>query len=388
MANAQQRATEAAVKAQSIAETARTNESAGQNNITNGVGVHKWTRNGGEEYAGEWKNGQQHGIGVHKYSDSSQYAGECNNGTKHGVGVYKWITGNEYAGEYKDGKLHGYGVYKRSDGKEYAGEWKDGACSGQGVKRFADGTIEHDGEWKEGKPVLPAMTSDLTATLTTGQLPSADVVQESSTAAAAKAQSIAEPIGTNGSTGQNTTTNGVAPVPTPIPTPTPAATTTAAPTPKRDVAFILPAFYGTGSATASTKGLLSLSSANHAFQHAVKAGNLDHVRTVHADVGKDIGRDIDVNFRDPNNGRSFLHWAAFYGHNDVANFLIELGANIDINGLGGCTPLHLAAQEGRVELVTLLLAKGADKDKANTGGATALCLAARQGYLSVVQVCQ
>ena len=127
---------------------------------------------------------------------------------------------------------------------------------------------------------------------------------------------------------------------------------------------------------------IPLPSAHLAFQTAVKVGDLDKVRAVHADVGNAI----DVNFNDPNNGRTFLHWAAFYGHASVAMFLLELGANKDIEGLGGATPLHLAAQEGRVEIVTLLLAKGADKNKANTRGATALSFAARHGHLSVVQV--
>ena len=153
----------------------------------------------------------------------------------------------------------------------------------------------------------------------------------------------------------------------------------AAPTPVSSP-FILREFQGFGGSTPVVT--VPLSSAHLAFQIAVKAGNLDNVRAVHADVGKDI----DVNFRDPNNGRSFLHWAAFYGHKAVADFLIELGANKDIEGLGGCTPLHLAAQEGRVEMVTLLLSTGANKDKVNTAGATALCLAARQGHLPVVQV--
>ena len=145
-------------------------------------------------------------------------------------------------------------------------------------------------------------------------------------------------------------------------------------------AFKLQEFLGFGSSTPVVT--VTLSSAHLAFQIAVTAENLDKVQEVHADVGKDI----DVNFKDPNNGRTFLHWAAFYGHASVAIFLIELGANKDIEGLGGATPLHLAAQEGRVEIVTLLLAKGVDMDKVNAAGATALCLAARQGHLSVMKV--
>ena len=145
-------------------------------------------------------------------------------------------------------------------------------------------------------------------------------------------------------------------------------------------AFTLREFQGFGASIPAVT--VPLSSTHLTFQTAVKTGNLDHVRAVHADVGKEI----DVNFRDPNNGRSFLHWAAFYGHESVAIFLIELGANIDIEGLGGATPLHLAAQENRLEIVELLLAKGAKKDNVNTAGATALCLAARQGHLPIVQV--
>jgi len=167
---------------------------------------------------------------------------------------------------------------------------------------------------------------------------------------------------------------------TTITTATLQSTTNSIVTPPKIPAFTLREFQGFASSTPVVT--VPLSSAHLAFQTAVKAGDFDQVRVVHADVGKDI----DINLRDPNNGRTFLHWAAFYGHAMVAIFLIAFGANADIEGLGGATPLHLAAQEGRLEIVTLLLAKGVDKDKANTAGATALSLAAREGHVSVVKV--
>ena len=40
-----------------------------------------------------------------------------------------------------------------SDGRSYRGEWKDGRANGYGVETRPNGTIRHDGEWKDDRPI-------------------------------------------------------------------------------------------------------------------------------------------------------------------------------------------------------------------------------------------
>ena len=68
---------------------------------------------------------------------------------------------------------------------------------------------------------------------------------------------------------------------------------------------------------------------------------------------------------DPNRpnwiGRTFLHVAAEKGSIEVAEALLEAGADFEVLELEhGGTPLATAAREGQVEMVGFLLKKGAD----------------------------
>ncbi|KPJ12339.1 Tonsoku-like protein [Papilio machaon] len=68
-----------------------------------------------------------------------------------------------------------------------------------------------------------------------------------------------------------------------------------------------------------------------------------------------------VNIRD-NAGWLPLHEACIHGHLDVANMLIQYGANLNDKGgvnCDGITPLYDAASNGHLEVVQLLLDKGA-----------------------------
>lgn len=40
-----------------------------------------------------------------------------------------------------------------SDGRSYRGEWKEGRANGYGVETRPNGTIRHDGEWKDDRPI-------------------------------------------------------------------------------------------------------------------------------------------------------------------------------------------------------------------------------------------
>lgn len=45
---------------------------------------------------------------------------------KNGHGIFIWPDGKEYAGNWKDGKQHGEGVYKTEKGEARKGMWNAG----------------------------------------------------------------------------------------------------------------------------------------------------------------------------------------------------------------------------------------------------------------------
>lgn len=70
---------------------------------------------------------------------------------------------------------------------------------------------------------------------------------------------------------------------------------------------------------------------------------------------------LDFNWDQPNDyGHTALYAACFYGHTNVAAFLIDRGAsvNIECGRLGSA--LHCAAFRGKLDIVNLLLDRGAD----------------------------
>eukprot|EP00465_Bigelowiella_longifila_P012929 CAMPEP_0185259294 /NCGR_PEP_ID=MMETSP1359-20130426/8088_1 /TAXON_ID=552665 /ORGANISM="Bigelowiella longifila, Strain CCMP242" /LENGTH=317 /DNA_ID=CAMNT_0027845147 /DNA_START=141 /DNA_END=1094 /DNA_ORIENTATION=+ len=67
-----------------------------------------------------------------------------------------------------------------------------------------------------------------------------------------------------------------------------------------------------------------------------------------------------------------LHAAARYNHSQMARFLLDQGAEVDIQMLDASTPLILAASEGYVEMVKCLIANGADLGHVNSMGFDAL----------------
>jgi uncharacterized protein len=81
-------------------------------------------------------------------------------------------------------------------------------------------------------------------------------------------------------------------------------------------------------------------------------------------------------------GFTALHLAAFFGHEDAAQLLLERGADANVVSRHATivvTPLHSAAAGSHAAIVKLLLAAGADPNARQPGGFTALDAARQNG---------
>ena len=83
-----------------------------------------------------------------------------------------------------------------------------------------------------------------------------------------------------------------------------------------------------------------------------------------------------------------LHYAAFYGLHDIAAFLIVEHSQ-DVNARGFCnkeTPLHVALRCGHADIAQLLLEHGADAKAQDKTERTPLLLASVGGHLEIARV--
>ena len=109
-------------------------------------------------------------------------------------------------------------------------------------------------------------------------------------------------------------------------------------------------------------------------------GAADRVRALVAE-----GADVNASQGD---GMTALHWAARHGDGDLAAFLLEAGARVDVGTrIGAYQPLHMASEVGSGRIVTLLLDAGADPTArtVGVGGATSLHFAAGSGDVTAVR---
>ena len=85
-----------------------------------------------------------------------------------------------------------------------------------------------------------------------------------------------------------------------------------------------------------------------------------------------------------------LHLATEYGHTEVANALLEAGAEVNAtitDGFGqGSTPLHVAAIKEHIDIAELLLTNGADPTVTDSNGQTPLDLVAEEGDTEIADL--
>ncbi len=73
-------------------------------------------------------------------------------------------------------------------------------------------------------------------------------------------------------------------------------------------------------------------------------------------------------------------------HVDVVRLLLAAGGAVNVRSAGGATPLHKAAMNGNVEMAKLLLEKGAEVNAMRSNGHTPLADAIANGHSAVVEV--
>lgn len=95
----------------------------------------------------------------------------------------------------------------------------------------------------------------------------------------------------------------------------------------------------------------------------------------------------DVNLPSNNGFNVFpLHSAAAGNYTNIARMLVENGAQVNVKQQAGSTPLHSAAQNGNLELLILLLENGAQTDIRMEGGKLPTDLAREKGFDEIAEI--
>jgi hypothetical protein len=111
---------------------------------------------------------------------------------------------------------------------------------------------------------------------------------------------------------------------------------------------------------------------------AAKNGDLQTVKTI---LAKDPSK---LNATDESKYTA-LHWASMRAHWDVAEFLIEKGADLNVVGGDGGTQINWAVHHDNVDIIKLMVEKGAKLNIRNRWGMTELHTAIWRGCIHVVE---
>ena len=114
-----------------------------------------------------------------------------------------------------------------------------------------------------------------------------------------------------------------------------------------------------------------------ALLHAAWRGNMDAVKWL-------LAHGAQVN-REPLQWTA-LHYAVFAGHEEIAQYLIGLGADINARSTNGSSVLMMAVYEGREELARKLVGLGADRSIRNDRGDGALEWAMKYKHLGIARL--
>jgi len=90
---------------------------------------------------------------------------------------------------------------------------------------------------------------------------------------------------------------------------------------------------------------IDTSNPNNMLLSAAKVGRLDYVKMA-------VAKGADLNTRDRNGGTA-LHWAVYYNHKEIVEFLLMQGASPFIVDNQGVTPIDVARINNRKEILKI-----------------------------------
>ncbi|MXV16231.1 ankyrin repeat domain-containing protein [Hufsiella ginkgonis] len=95
----------------------------------------------------------------------------------------------------------------------------------------------------------------------------------------------------------------------------------------------------------------------------------------------------EVNIASRNGFNVYPIHSAVASNNDViTKILLEAGAEVNVTQQSGATPLHSAAHNGNIEILILLLEAGASTDIRMEGGKLASDMAAAKGFTEIANI--
>ncbi|XP_044576082.1 serine/threonine-protein phosphatase 6 regulatory ankyrin repeat subunit B-like [Cotesia glomerata] len=117
---------------------------------------------------------------------------------------------------------------------------------------------------------------------------------------------------------------------------------------------------------------------------AIRKQDLDTVRKL-------VSLDVCLNNRHPKTGGTPLFYASLNIDTKIAEYLIENGANVNINTYKrgifmGYSPLQIYAENGDIKMTKLMLSKGANINRKSLRGWTPLTCAAHYGHKDVIKL--